>query len=104
MERFDLDIPAYFSFGDLENDPTESMLEYRVKNICAGGAYFFTDNPLKIGTKVDIDFRLDLKKLKNEPSTQSEVKVSGYILRTDSQGMAVKFDRSFKISPVMGHA
>ena len=64
MERFDLDIPAYFSFGDLENDPTESMLEYRVKNICAGGAYFFTDNPLKIGTKVDIDFRLDLKKLK----------------------------------------
>lgn len=104
MERFDLDIPAYFSLVEMESASKESVIEYRVKNICAGGAYISTDNPLKTGTKVDIDFLLDLKKYESEPIAQSKVKVSGFILRADPEGMAVKFEKHFKILPVIGHA
>ena len=101
MDRFDLDIPAYITLQEEENPNKNSILEYRVKNICAGGAYFFTDNPLEIGTKVGIDFRLNLYNHVNKAPKQSEVQLSGSIIRTDSVGMAVKFDNNFKISPVI---
>lgn len=104
MERFDLDIPVCLTLGEPDSVPDSSKMSYRIKNICSGGAYFFTDNPLRIGTKVEIDLQLDLKKYNIKKLAHSEVQVSGSIIRTDSNGMAVKFDKNFKMSPVLGHA
>ena len=100
MDRFDLDIPAFITLKEGDSATEDSVAEYRVKNICAGGAYFFADKPLKIGTKVDIDFRLNLYNHANNVPRQSEVQLSGAIIRTDAKGMAIKFDNNFKISPV----
>jgi hypothetical protein len=97
MERFDLELPALLSMMDATGKPWAA--EFMIRNICSGGAFFKTDNPLSVGTDVKIDLILPSVKFKKTGSERSRVQVSGSVIRTESHGMAVCFDKKYSISP-----
>lgn len=97
MERFDLELTAYLSRDD--NSKNQKSFEFITSNICAGGAFFKTDTPLTVGTRAKLAIVLPLGKFKNVKHKKTHIHVSGSVIRTDQQGMAVSFDRKYKILP-----
>ncbi|MGD8770740.1 MAG: PilZ domain-containing protein [Desulfobacterales bacterium] len=96
MERFSLKLPALLSLTD-ENEKQRAF-KFMISNICAGGAFFKTDHPLSVGTDVKMDLILPLDKFKKFGRKRSRVDVSGSVIRTNDKGMAVCFDKNFRIS------
>ena len=97
MERFDLKLPTKLSW--VGEDKEHKLVELMTSNICAGGAYFITKIPLPKGTEVKMDLILKLDRLHELGGRQSHIDVSGFVTRTDQQGMAVCFDQKYKILP-----
>lgn len=98
MTRFNLELTAYLSVTD--NGEKDKSIALMTSNICAGGAYFLTDRPMSKGTELKMDLILELDRLHELGGRQSHIHVSGLVIRTDQQqGMAVCFDRKYKISP-----
>lgn len=97
MERFSLELPALLSIVD--ESEKQRAAEFIISNICSGGAFFKTKKPLSVGTDVKMDLILPLEKFNKIGGKKSRVDVSGSVIRTDSRGMAVCFDKRYKISP-----
>ena len=98
MERFDLKLPTKLSWAGKDN--RQESVELMTNNICAGGAYLETRRPLPQGTQVKMDLILQLDWLREYGERrQSHIEVSGTVIRTDQQGMAICFDRKYRISP-----
>ena len=94
MERFDLNLPALLSIK-AESGYTRAF-EFMIRDICAGGAFFKTDNPFSVGTDGKMDLIIPLDKF---GSNRSRIDVSGSVIRTEKHGMAVCFDKKYSISP-----
>jgi len=97
MERFSLELPTYLSI--VNKGEKRKSLKFITSNICSGGAFFKTEKPLSIGTDVKLNIILPLDKFKNVKSKRSSIYVSGSVIRTDQQGMAICFDKRYKITP-----
>jgi hypothetical protein len=98
LERFDLEMPA--TIESLTSDQEEkALLTLLTTNISSGGAYFHTTQPLPEGTQVKIDLVLPLDKLRKlkEEHKKAYIKVTGKVLRTEAEGMAVCFDEDYQI-------
>ena len=100
MERFNLDVPALVGLKNDTSTDSKTTVELRTRNICAGGAFLMIDSPFQTGTKVEIDVRLSLFDNSVEKVQKSGIHLSGSVIRTDADGMAVKFDKKFQIFPV----
>ena len=98
MERFDLKLLANIAFNNKAEQ--KSTVELMTRNICAGGAYLETSTPLPKGTEVDIDLFLPLKKFKDLDAEKAHIAVSGEVIRTDRDGMAICFDHRFQITSI----
>jgi hypothetical protein len=97
MERFALNLPALLSMNDGSGNP--KVTEFMISNICSGGAFFKTDEPLSVDTDVKMDLILPLEKFNPGKGNRSRIHVSGSVIRTTDQGMAVCFDRKYRIEP-----
>ena len=97
LERFDLELPTTIEL--LTSDQEKSLLNLLTTNICSGGAYFHTTQPLPNGTQVKIDLVLPLDKLRKlkDEHKQAYIKVTGTVLRSESEGMAIFFDENYQI-------
>jgi len=95
MERFDLELPALLTMMDESGN--QRAVEFMISNICAGGAFFKTGEPLSVGTEVKMDLILPLYKFNKIANKSSHVDVSGSVIRTNEQGMAVCFDKKYRI-------
>ena len=97
MERFNLKLPTKLSWAG--KDKENKSIELMTSNICSGGAFFKTNKPLTVGTDVILAVILPLDKFKIVKHKILYIDVSGSVIRTDQQGMAIRFDRKYKISP-----
>jgi len=97
MERFSLELPACLLMTN-ESENQESI-ELVTSNVCAGGAFFKTEKPLPPGIELRIELFIHLDKLKNIGGKRSRIEVLGSVIRTEKQGMAVCFDKKYKIHP-----
>jgi hypothetical protein len=97
LERFDLELPATIEL--LTSDQEKSLVNLLTTNICSGGAYFHTRQPLPEGTQVKIDLVLPLDKLKKlkDDCKQAYIKATGTVLRSESEGMAMSFDEDYQL-------
>jgi PilZ domain len=98
IERFTLELPALISMND--ETGKQKAFEVMTRNICAGGAFLLTDKPLPVGTNVKMDLILPLDNLQEMGARRSRIDVSGAVVRTDLQGMAVCFDKKYSIEPL----
>ena len=98
LKRFDLVLPAAIEL--LHEDHKERTVNLVTTNVCSGGAYFHTTQPLPEGTQVKIDLVLPLDKLRKlkKEHKKAFIKVTGKVLRTESEGMAICFDKDYQIT------
>ena len=95
--RFDLEIAATIEL--LTPGQERELLNLLTSNICSGGAYFHTTQPLPEGSRVKVDLDLPLDRLERlkEGYRQAYIKVTGEVLRSESEGMAICFDEDYQI-------
>ncbi len=96
LERFDLNIPAKIqvvSGGEKEE------MKLTTRNICSGGAFFRTTQPLPVGTEITIDLVLPLGKFQKLKDIKKQVSINltGKVLHAETTGMGVCFDEEYQI-------
>ena len=99
MERFFMELPAWITVINKNTEPR--AFEVVTRDICAGGAFLQTDQPLSVGTDIEMNLILPLNNFSQLGSRRSRIDVSGSVVRTESQGIAVCFDKKYQISPVV---
>ena len=97
LERFDLEVPA--TIQPRGADREEELFNLQTSNICSGGVFFYTNQPLAEGMQVKIDLILPLDKLNNlkDGAKKVFINVTGRVLRSDPKGMAICFDEDYEI-------
>ena len=96
MERFDLRLPAQIRVTGVD---TNEEIQLQTRDICAGGAFFQTNVPLPVGTRVDLDLTLPLDELKKLQGKRARIVVTGAVVRCQEDGIAVCFEDNYKILP-----
>jgi len=96
--RYRLSIPTRL----LITEPRErrEIVELKTKDICSEGAFFDTCYKLPVGTRVEMDLILNIEKLVQISGMNSCVKLMGEVLRQQSDGFAVRFERNYEIIPL----
>ena len=99
VERFDLQVETILNIyndAQVENPPV--LLS---RDISSAGVFLSTKTPLPIGTKVDLNLLLSQPELINQSNEERiNISTSGKVVRINEEGMAVKFDELYKISPL----
>lgn len=95
--RFPLQLPTYIR---LINGKESESIEFTTENICSGGAFFHTNRPIPLGTKVEVDLVIPIDQLKTIVSDKVLIEVAGAVVRADEEGMAVCFDCKYSITPL----
>lgn len=90
VARFDLKLPATVSVGG-----SAQVLEFETQDISEGGAYLRNGKPLAMETTVDIELVLPLDKLVEIKGNKVKVRLSGVVVRSDAEGIAIRFDEEY---------
>ena len=94
-ERFDLSFSSRIEAAGQERE-----LQLFTRDISCCGAYFHTEQVIAEGAQVRVEIVVENSTLKNLTGYDSCIKVSGTVVRCDSQGMAIRFNGQEEISPV----
>ncbi len=97
LERFNLGLPSQILVG-VGRD--QQIIDLFTRDISSDGAFFHTEIPLPVGTAVKIDLVISLEELKKIESRKALIKVSGEVVRSEDKGMAICFDKDYKITPI----
>ena len=98
MERFDLGVFSRIQVQSGERAP--EIMEQVTQNVCAGGAYFDTSDPLAPNTRVSLYMMLEVPVQQNRSSNNlTKIEISGKVIRSERRGMAIQFNKSYKMQP-----
>ncbi len=97
VDRFDLHIETILNVQDEAiMDKVPILL---TRDISCTGVFLTTNNPLPIDTKVDLQLLLNQHELSSQSKDKrTNISTSGKVVRTNEQGMAVEFDKLYKVS------
>ena len=106
VERFDLQIETMLNVQDEATNERLPMLLSRdrlpvilSRDISCAGVFLVTDKPLPIGTRLDLNLLLSQHELGSKSKDERiNISTCGKVVRTDDRGMAVEFDKLYKIS------
>lgn len=100
-ERFDLRLNSRIEVrGPEKGRHSGLILSLLTENVCSGGAFFTTEQVLPKGTEVQVDLILALEALKKSDGDRAHINVNGTVLRSDPAGLAVRFDKGYRITPI----
>ena len=100
MERFDLGLFSRIQVQSGERAP--EVMEQVTQNVCAGGAYFHTSDPLPSGTRVSLNMMLKIPVQQNRSSNNlTKIEISGRVIRSESSGIAIEFNNGYKMLPLV---
>ena len=97
LERFKMNIPAEVLVDTLHDN--KEFLKLNTVNISSGGAYFITDQKFPEGAPVKLGFVLPVSQLRDLTGAYGLVKITDTVIRSDAEGIAISFKRSYKIKP-----
>ena len=98
LERFKLQLLSRISVRGKERDM--QAIKLLTKDVSAGGAFFNISDPLSVGTRVDLDLILNIDRFKELKGNSALFNLSGTVIRTDKNGMAISFDEKFTVSQI----
>ncbi|HEA69510.1 MAG TPA: PilZ domain-containing protein [Desulfobacterales bacterium] len=98
LERFKLQLLSHITVRGKGKDI--KTIKLLTQDVSSGGAFFKTPDPLSVGTRVDLDLVIKIDRLKNIAGNSALVNLTGTIIRTHEEGMAICFDENFQISPL----
>lgn len=99
LERFSVSAPAIIEVIDNADNDCE-FVNLVTRDVCGGGAYFYTEEPLPEGTCVKIDLILLTDPVKSVQDDQALVKLRGEVVRAEEDGMAICFTDTYNILPL----
>ena len=99
LQRFQLKAPAIVKAMVHEQ---ATVAELYTRDICSGGAFFPTENPLPAGVPVEITLFLPVPSASEWRGRPHRLKVfaGGTIVRCERDGMAVAFGERCRMVPV----
>ena len=97
MERFNLELTAHVALRNRDGDA--EWINVLTSNICAGGAFLQTRHPFPVGVKVNFEAALPLSE-KKPKAKNALIKISGVAIRSEEQGIALRFDDDYEILPL----
>lgn len=100
MERFSLNVPAVITLKGNNHSGFGISTILKTKNVCAGGVLVTTEEPLQVGSEVDVELHLAFFTGNLEHERRSNIRVSGSVIRTEPRGMVIKFEEKYQITPV----
>jgi hypothetical protein len=95
MRRFSLRLPCLICV--LDDCVGEAVYPTETENICSGGAFLRTGNPLSPGTRLTIELLVQRGNEAPQARAESCVCLTGEVVRCGPQGMAVRFDAQYQI-------
>jgi hypothetical protein len=96
MERYRLEVPARMTIhGAVKSE--EEPLEVKTKDVCANGAFLTTDCRVAVGACVDVCLLLSFEGKSIGSTKRSQVEVKGTVVRWEADGMAVQFEKQYRI-------
>lgn len=104
LERFPLEIQARIK--TLDSRKNDRGIDIKTSNISSGGAFFHTPEPLSEGSDVIIELILPIEKLikyinnLGRDYRETLVELKGRVLRSEPEGMVIRFDKDFKLTPL----
>jgi c-di-GMP-binding flagellar brake protein YcgR len=99
VERLSLEIQSRIKVQTGEG--ALETLDLFTANISSGGAYFKTTDPLAVGTEVAVKMILEVPSGKNGLIPKfSTIDISGKVVRSEKDGMAIQFKNDYKIQSV----
>ena len=110
QERFSLNLQTKIHYRHKNN--TTPVIETVAANISRGGAFLATDHSFPMASKVEIEFLLELKALKQlrfiismdglKQLSQGAiwVKITGIVIRKTEEGVGVIFDKDPQLTPL----
>ena len=103
LERFQLHVPAKIELADASGH--HETLQLETKDISADGAFFVSPKPISEGAHLKLEMVLSVEKLKDLIGAHKQVglKLQGQVVRSDSYGIAVIFDRKYQIKALNNH-
>jgi len=100
LERFNLQLQARIEAFLKHKDNSPVILDLVTADISAQGAFFNTEDSLEKGTRVKVDLINVPKRPKTSAIKRALIQVTGKVLRTNATGMAVVFDKGYRLSPL----
>ena len=97
MQRFDLQASTRIEVQ--QEDGRRGVISFMTRDISSMGAFIETAQPLPEGAPVRLELMLPLDLLQRivGKDARAKVKVRGKVIRAEEGGMAIQFDRRFKI-------
>ncbi|MGE4553683.1 MAG: PilZ domain-containing protein, partial [Desulfovibrionaceae bacterium] len=96
--RFEMNLPADLTVTDARGG--RELLELLTRDVCAGGVFLSTGDPLPPDTEVEIHLRVPLDRVEGMRGKHTHVRATGQVVRAQQGGMAVRFDVSYQLLPV----
>lgn len=98
MQRFAIAIPSIVWPQNEGGDG--DALNLVCRDVSAAGAFFLTSTLLDVGTRLRVVMLLELGDGDQHAAAKSRVTISGTIIRVEEKGMAVRFEKRYKMSTV----
>ena len=98
LERFELTAPASVLIQSLSEK--REHLELTTRDISSAGAFLFSSRLIPEGScvKIELMIALDARHEVSGGNNRAKVRVKGKVLRSDSSGIAIRFDGNYKIT------
>jgi c-di-GMP-binding flagellar brake protein YcgR len=100
LERFKLKLLG--EIAEQTADQMKRVLHLSTRDISSGGAFFYAVNPLPEGTSVKVDLSMSTDRLKRLTGTQAQLQMSGIVKRSEPSGMAIRFNKAYKMVTTKG--
>ena len=98
VQRFAITLPAFIE--SQTGHHAKSSRELLSRDVSSNGAFFLTSHPLEVGTRLVVRMVLKPQHIDSSGTRKALVTVGGHVLRKESEGMAVRFDKTYKIASV----
>ena len=97
FERFDLRIETILNFQDgVFKNKQRTFIS---RDISCSGAFLNTNDPLPVGTRLDLVLLLSQDKFGTKRKDERvKIMTMGMVVRTNELGMAIEFDKLYKMS------
>ena len=103
LERFQLHVPTTIELSDASGH--HETLQLQTKDISADGAFIVSQQPITEGSRLKLEMILPVEKLRDliGANKKVELKLEGKVIRSDSSGIAVVFNRKYQIKALNHH-
>jgi len=98
LERFLLKLPAKVVSATSGDEPRQVA----TRDVSANGAFLLTELPIDEGTSITVELELPVDRFQQflEQGQDVKLRINGVVLRTEANGVAVRFQKKYEIIPL----